>query len=159
MPIDKSEYEKSDEDLMFLTNYLINEPEYQKGTGKNRTFLRLELNGYPGVSFENEDEFLQATSWQSVLKDIKYHDTVSIRVLKNKFQKFYLNKDSLSVFEKIINYPSDRFEFYSLRYKDKEYVNNLFDTAKSYKNERATGRFIMGLIFIGIGIYILIARK
>lgn len=159
LPTDKRKYEKSNSDLLLLTNYLINDPVYNIGTGKNRTYLKLVLNGYPGITFENENEYLQATSLQAVLKDIKYNDTISIKVLKSKFKKFYLEKDSLSTFESIINYPSNRLEFYSLSYKGKEYVNNLFATAESYNDERFTGRLVMCIIFIGIGIYTLMAKK
>ncbi|NOT92964.1 hypothetical protein [Ferruginibacter sp.] len=91
-PTDRRDYEKSNSELFTLTNYLINDLVYNMGTGKKRTYLKLVLNGYPGITFENENEYLQATSWQEVLKDIKYNDTISIKVLKNKFKNFIWKK-------------------------------------------------------------------
>lgn len=158
-PIDDSEYEPRDEDLLTLTNYLIEDPKYQKGTGRSRTFFKLTLNSYPGANFENEYEFLQATSWTSALSSINYHDTVTIKVLKRKFEKFYLHKDSLSFFEQLLFYPTDRFEFFSLRCKEKEYINDLLQAAKAYKNERSVSSFVIGLMFIGMGVYSLLAKK
>jgi hemerythrin len=159
IPIDNAKYERKDEELLTLTNYLINDPKYQKGTGKSRTFIRLELNGFPGANFENEHQYLQATSWASALTDIKYHDTITIKVLKRKFDKFYTNRDSLSVLEEIFYHPIDRFEFYSLRYKNKEYVNNLTQAAKEYYEERAVSTFVIGLMLIGMGVFSLLAKK
>jgi hypothetical protein len=159
IPIDNTKYERKDEELLTLTNYLINDPKYQKDTGKSRTFIRLELNSFPGANFENEYEYLHATSWTSALQDIKYHDTITIKVLKSKFEKFYLHRDSLSIFEQIIYHPIDRFEFYSLRYKDKEYLNNLSQAAKEYNEERSVSRFVIGLMFIGMGVFSLFAKK
>ena len=159
LPINSNEYVNRNEDLLTLRNYLINDPIYQKGTGKSRTFFGLVLNGYPGANFQNEYEYLQATDWTSAVKDIKYQDTVTIKVLKNNFEKFYLNRNSLSFFQQIIYHPIDRFEFYSLEYNGKEYVNNLFQSAKDYKEERNVISFVIGLMFIGTGIYSLFAKK
>jgi hypothetical protein len=160
IPINPGKYRKPDSELRVLTSYLINPPKYFKRVGKeNRTFLRLELDQLIGAYFENEDEFLEATDWQAVLKEIKYHDTVTIRVLKDQFEKNYQQRSSLSPFELAINHPSYRFSFYSLQCRGKEYVGDIYKIARQ---RRKHNQFLFTVVYVlitGAGVGLTFIRK
>jgi len=154
-PVKKQKYSKSDKELTALTAYLINPPQYYKGGGRNsRAFLRLELDGYVRAYFENDDVFLEATDWKAVLKEIKYHDTVTIKVLKKRFDKFYVNQNSLSSFEKIILHPTERFNFYSLQFKGKEYIQDIYQAAEKLRKRNLVLTTIICILIILIGVHI-----
>ena len=152
IPIKSNKYRKQDSELTVLTAYLINPPKYFKRVGKNdRTFLRLELDQLIGAYFENEDEFLEATDWKAVLKEIKYHDTVTIRVLKDQFEKEYLQRSSLSPFQMVINHPSDRFSFYSLQCRGKEYIGDIYEAARLRRKRHQLLFAVVYVFIIGVG--------
>jgi len=161
LPINKSKYYIADKDLMTLTGYLINDPYYHKSSGGkgSSTYFKIELNAYPGVDFQNESVFLKATRWESIKAEVKYHDTVNIKVLKLDFERKYLNRDSMTVFQQIANYPFHKFEFYSFKFRDKEYVTDLYEAAKQHQQDNLFPQFIIGLAFVGMGIYSFVAKK
>lgn len=160
LPIDKSKYNIPEKDLIPLTGYLINEPKYRKSSGKgSSTNFKIELDTYPGVVFQNESVFLKATEWEKIIADVKYHDTVIIKVLKSDFDIKYIKRDSLSVFRQIANMPLDKFEFYSFKFKDKEYVSDLLEAAKQHQQDNRLASFIMSLVFIGMGIFSFTTKK
>ena len=102
LTVDKSKYHIPEKDLITLTGYLINDPKYHKSSGKgSSTNFKIELNTYPGVDFQNESVFLKATEWEKIKTDVKYHDTIIIKVLKSDFDKKYIRRDSMSVLEKL----------------------------------------------------------
>lgn len=153
-PVKKQKYSKSDQELTSLTAYLINPPQYLRSGGKNsREFLRLELDGYVRAYFENDSEFLDATDWRAVLKEIKYHDTVTIKVLKKRFDRFYVNQNSLSSFEKIIYHPTERFNYYSLQFKGKEYIHDIYEAAEKLRKRTLIIRIVVSILLIYLGIY------
>jgi hypothetical protein len=160
IPVNADKYRKHDSKLTTLTAYLINPPQYFKQKGKNgRTFLRLELDQIVGVLFENENEFLDATDWEAVLSEINYHDTVTIKVLKERFDRFYVNKSSLSEFEKVINHPIERFSFYSLQFRGKEYVHDIYEAAKKRHKDNLVLSSIVYLSIIGAGAWTIKAKS
>jgi hypothetical protein len=103
--------------------------------------------------------FLKATKWESIKAKVKYHDTVAIKVLKSDFERKYLNRDSMTVLQQIANYPFHKFEFYSFRFRGKEYVTDLYEAAKQHQQDNLFPQFIIGLVFIGIGIYSFVTKK
>ncbi len=161
LPINKAKYNTPDNDLMTLTGYLINDPYYHKSSGGkgSSTYFKIELNTYPGVDFQNESIFLKATQWESIKAEVKYHDTVKVKVLKSEFETNYLKRDSMTVLQKIVNYPFDKFKFYSFKFRDKEYVTDLYEAAKQHQQDNLVPQFIIGLAFIGMGIYCFVTKK
>lgn len=161
IPVNKSNYSIREDQLMTITGYLINDPYFSRSSGGkgSSTHLLIELNTYPGVRFQNEGVFLIATDWKSIKADVKYHDTVFLKVLKSDFEYYYLKKDSLSVFQQIANYPLDKFEFYSFRFKEKEYVSDLYEAAVKKQQNNLIPQFLLGLAFIGMGIHTYRAKK
>lgn len=93
------------------------------------------------------------------MTDVKYHDTVSLKVLKSKFEKNYINLDSMNLLQKIAAYPFHKFQFYSFKFKEKEYMSNLYETTKDHKRENSFFKFLFGLMFFGMGIYSFKAKK
>ena len=161
IPVDKTKYSIAENQLTTLTGYLINEPYYHKSSGGkgSSTYFKIELNTYPGINFQNESVFLKATKWESIKAEVKYHDTVSLKVLKADFERNYLKKDSMSIFQQVVNYPFDKFEFYSFVFKGKEYVSDLYEAAKQKQQDNLFPQFLIGLAFIGMGIYSFFAKK
>lgn len=154
-----STYIKDDKDLTTLTAYLINHPKYlTSGSGKSsRKILRLQLDGYPGVSFDNDDVLLGITEYKSVLNDIKSHDTVTITVLKNDFENGYLQRESYSPSEKIFK-TKDHFNFYSLIFKNRNYVDfsQIGESVNNRKIRLIISNGLFGGIFLICGILLLI---
>jgi hypothetical protein len=160
IPLNRNKYQKAENEFTSLTAYLINPPQYIKHNGKNGgPFLRLQLDEIVGVKFDNAAEFLEATNWQEVLEDIRYHDTVTIKVLKDLFEKYYINKSSLSEFDKVISHPVDRFNFYSLRFKGKEYVRDIYEVAEQRRKNNIIRWSIVSLLIIAAGIWTIRARN
>jgi len=159
--IDKSKYSVADKDLITLTGYLINDPYYHKSTGGkgSSTYLKIELNTYPGLAFQNGSEFLKATQWESIKAEVKYHDTVFIKVLKSDFEKKYLKRDSLTMLQQIAYYPFHKFSFYSFRFRNKEYMTDLYKAAKQHQQDKLFIQLLGGLAFVGMGIYFFVAKK
>jgi hypothetical protein len=161
LPVNKATYIKNESQLIALTGPLINDPYYHESSGGkgSASYFEIELNNYPDLTFKNESIFLKATDWQLIKSDVKKHDTVVIKVLKTDFEKYYLQKDSLNVVQQIAYYPLDKFSFYSFRFKNKEYVSNLFEAAEKHKRDNLFPQFLIGLAFIGMGIYSFMAKK
>ncbi len=160
LPVDKSKYKVPEKDLVTLTGYLINDPAYHKSSGNgSSTNFKIELNTYPGVDFQNESIFLKATQWEKIKTDVKYNDTVIIKVLKSDFDNKYIKRDSMSFFGKIANIPLRKFEFYSFKFEGKEYVSDLYEAAKQHQQDNRFAQSIMGLVFVGMGIYSFVAKK
>jgi hypothetical protein len=159
-PADKSQYIPGDSQLTTLTSYLISDPYYNEGRGKgNSTRFEIKLSGYPGINFQNESVFLRATEWKSIMADVRSGDTVSIKVLKSDFEKLYIKRDSMTFFQQFANHPYNRFAFYSFKFKNKEYVSDLYEAAKNDNNDHLFSRIIMGLAVIGMGLYCFVAKK
>ena len=160
-PVDKSKYLVSEKNLITLTGYLINDPYYHKSTGGkgSSNYFKIELDTYPGVDFKNGSIFLKATQWKSIKAEVKYHDTVTIKVLKSDFEKKYLKRDSMSILQIIAYYPFHKFSFYSFRFRNKEYVTDLYEAAKQHQQDGLFPQLIIGLVFVGMGIYSFVAKK
>lgn len=153
IPVNPKKYNKPDSEFSELTAYLINTPKYIERGGKTSSkFLRLELDSYSGAFFDNEGEFLDAMNWKNVMDDIKYHDTVTIKVLKYEFDKYYLNRNSLPLFKRFFN-SSGRFNFYSLKFKGKEYVKDIYEAAESRRKRNIIYRVLIGGLIIFCGTY------
>jgi hypothetical protein len=157
IPVDKSQYQVPENDLMTLTGYLIRAPK--KFIESSSSYFIIELNTYPGADFQNRNIFLEATEWKKIIAEVKYHDTVSIKVLKSDFEKKYIKRDSMSFIEKVANLPYDKFEFYSFKFRDKEYVLDLYETAKQNRQDNKLTSSIIGFFFIGMGLYSYRAKK
>ena len=114
------------------------------------------------INHQGEKEvahILKATQWESIKAEVKYHDTVKVKVLKSEFETNYLKRDSMTVLQKIVNYPFDKFKFYSFKFRDKEYVTDLYEAAKQHQQDNLVPQFIIGLAFIGMGIYCFVTKK
>ena len=161
LTIDKSKYSVADKDLMTLTGYLISDPYYHQSTGGkgSSTYLKIELSTYPGLVFQNAGAFLKATEWEFIIAEVKYHDTVNIKVLKSEFEKKYLKRDSLTMLQQIAYYPFHKFSFYSFKFRDKEYMTDLYKAAKQDQQDNLFIRALMGVIFFGWSIYFFVAKK
>ncbi len=159
IPVSKSKYSIKQNQLLTLTGYLSNDPSYYRGGKANTEHFLVELNTYPGVNFQNEAIFLTATDWESIQAEVKYHDTVSLKVLKAAFERNYVNRHSMSFFQRIANSPIEKFDFYSFKFKDKEYVSDLYEAAKRDQHDNTFTRFLIGLVFAGMGIYSFTAKK
>ena len=110
-------------------------------------------------TFKMKVFFLKATEWEKIKTDVKYHDTIIIKVLKSDFDKKYIRRDSMSVFGKIANMPLDKFEFYSFKFRDKEYVSDLYEAANQHQQDNQFALSIMGFVFIGMGIFSFTTKK
>jgi hypothetical protein len=157
IPVDKSEYQIPEKDLMTLTGFLIRAPKYV--VESKSSYFVIELNTYPGADFKNGNIFLEATEWKKIIADVKSLDTVFIKVAKSVFEKNYIKRDSMSFIEKVANMSSKSFAFYSFRFRDKEYVLDLYETAKQSRQNNKFASSIIGLVFIGMGLYFYTAKK
>jgi hypothetical protein len=157
-PVRKIDYNIAEEKLLTLTNYLSDDPTYIKGSKHIREGFRLQLNGYPGIYFENHGVLLAATEWGEFNTQVKYRDTISIKVIKKDFEKYYLYRDSLSPIQKLTNH-NDSYNFYSLVFKNKEYVTDIYEAAKDVRNDSLMPSFIVGITIILIGCYIIFYKK
>jgi hypothetical protein len=156
-PVDASEYIKSDNDLTEITAPLLEKPYYNEFGKSVGLFLR--LNGYNRINFRNESDFFEATDFKGFTVDAHFGDTVTIKVDKKNFEKWYLKIDSLSLFEQIILRPPNFFNFYSLRFRGKEYVGDVYAIAKKRKNSNLPFYILLSAALIGVGIYIIIVKK
>lgn len=161
IPIDKSKYLVEESKLKVLQGYLISKPYFHKSTGGkgSSNYFVIQLDTYPGLKFQNESIFLRATNWELINAEVKLNDTISIKVLKAEFETNYLKKDSMNIFQKIANYPFDKFQFYSFNFKNKEYMTDLYVAAKNHQQDKLFIQFLLGLGFIGMGIYSFFAKK
>jgi hypothetical protein len=142
MPINKSEYAPEEKELLPIRNHLINPPKILLSGGKaSSRYILIEMNGYPGATFKNEHIFLKATNWEAAIKDIKYTDTITLKVSKKAFEETYIKKKK-----------SSKYSFYSLVFNGKEYVSNIYDTAKKDRKEGMIPRICICLVLITIGI-------
>jgi hypothetical protein len=144
-PVDASEYIKSDNDLTEITAPLLEKPYYNEFGKSVGLFLR--LNGYNRTNFRNESDFFEATDFKGFTVDAHFGDTVTIKV------------DSLSLFEQIILRPPNFFNFYSLRFRGREYVGDVYAIAKKRKNSNLPFYILLSAALIGVGIYIIIVKK
>jgi hypothetical protein len=158
--VDKNEYEKNESELEAITTKLLLKPYYKKRRGKSgTTSLKLYLDGYPRISFENEYEFLKATDFENAVREMNEGNTVSVKVLKSDYEERYIKGESISDFQKIANPELGKLRFYSLVFKEKEYVNNLFEVAKTHKADKQLLQSFFGLLFIGFGIFSFVTKK
>jgi hypothetical protein len=159
IPVSQSKYKKEENELTTLTAYLINDPKYTRDGGRNSSqVLRLELDEIVGVFFDNDGAFLDATDWKAVLKEIKYHDTVTIKVDRSEFERFYIKKSDLTQFQRFIHAPIDRFRFYSLKFKGKEYVHDIYESAERVRKESMLITILLCVAIIFFGITIIIKK-
>lgn len=149
-------YQKTDEQLLTISGVLIDEPAYWTTSGKqSKTTLRIELDSYPGAFFDNAYEFLDATDYKGVLRDIKFKDTVTIKVDSIEFEKRFIKRSDLPSIRRVFN-SKYYFSFYSLIYKKREYVKReeIYNYASKRRNKDLIGSIIVGIIFIGGGFVI-----
>ena len=160
LPPTKSDYYKPDSQLLTLTSILIDPPVYLKQPKKTsgKYALRLNLAAYPGVYFDNEHEFLKATDMQQFLRNAKLFDTVSIKVSKQEFTKYYLKRDSLSTFQKFAH-PQTSYPFYSLIFENKEYVGDIYLAALKERDDKIVSRVVIGMLFMLGGLLIVFFAK
>lgn len=113
-----------------VTGQLMGDPYYHtaRETKKIGEILKVELNTYPGISFENEGYDLLGTDWQAIRAEVKYPDTVALKVLKSEYEKNRLQNDSMALYHEVYKYPVDKFRFYSFKCRNKEYVTNNYGT-------------------------------
>ncbi len=154
-----AQYVLNDKQLTTLTGYLISTPYYHEASGRTSSYFEIKLDAYPGISFRNESVFLDATRWKSVMADIKYGDTVFIKVHAGDFEKLYLKRDEMNFFQQLANHPVNNFSFYSLKFKNKEYVSDLYRAAKNEMNDHLFSRTLLSVMFIAMGIYCFVAKK
>jgi hypothetical protein len=157
LPVRKMRYAVDKTRLMTLTGYLADDPAYHIG-GRNPNFQIL-LHTYPGIFFKNSDILLDATDRVSIKRDIKYHDTVEIKVMREEFEKYYIKRDSMNVWQKAATLRYDHFSFYSLRFRNKEYIRDLYETAKREKRENRQMNIGYAIVFFLLGLYFLNKRK
>lgn len=161
IPVNKCKYSIPEDNLTTVTGYLIKEPYYHKSSGGkgSSTYFQVELNTYPDISFRNEGVFLKATSWKAIKDEVKYNDTVWLKVLKTEFEKKIIKKNSLNIFQHIANSPIDKIEFYSFRFRDKECMSSLYEAAIQMQRDNLFPKFLFGLVFTGMGLYSFLAKK
>ena len=161
IPAEKSDYRKSESELISLTSHLSNPPIYLQQPGVKtggKYALRLDLVDYPGIHFDNDNEFLDATDFKTFLADAKFKDKVTIKVSKEDFSKYYLNRDSLSTFQKFAH-PQDDFSFFSLVFDNKEYVGDIYSAEKKRRNDNLYFHFFLGLLCVLGGLYFIFNKK
>jgi len=158
-PVDKSKYILPEDKLLTVAGAFTagERKDVSAGRGTSRVF-EVNLTTYPGVKFINSGIFLRATDWKAIQSTIKYPDTVELKVLRSDFEK-YLNRESLTIFQKIAAYPNNKFKFYSFRFKNKEYVSDLYEAAKDHQSDNMVPNFIAGLVSLLIGLYSYFSKK
>lgn len=149
-------YQKTDRELLTITGVLIDEPAYWTTNGKqSKTTLRIELNSYPGAFFDNSYEFLDATDYSGILRDIRFNDTLSLKVDSIEFEERFMKRADLPAVKRAFN-SKYYFSFYSLIYAKKEYVKReeIYNYAVIRRNKALIGSILIGTIFIAAGYWI-----
>ena len=158
---DIGSYVRPKESLALITSPLAISPEYIKKTGNSKSSgsnaLRLNLQNYPGIYFDNGGVLLDATDYKSVLADIKLGDTVSVLVSKEELSKFGTPEIPQSISEQFAVPPY--LEFYSLKFKDKEYVSDIARIANRHRKDLIIPFSIFGSIFIFFGLRYIILKR
>jgi len=155
-----SQYEKYETDYMTLSGRLINNPHYWTTSGKqSKTILRLELDSYPGAHFDNDYEVLDATDYQAVLSDIKFNDSVTIKVLKNDFENGFLKRNNYSPLQRVFS-AKYNFRFYFLEFNGKEYVDtkNIGQFAEDRKMRMLCWNLVISIFFLFFGLRLLVSE-
>lgn len=156
-----SDYARSADSFATLTSPLSTTPYYfyKRGNGKSggRYTIRLRLQNHPEILFDNSGFLLDATDYRAILKDMKADDTVSMLVLKNKLSRYGSAKIPQSILEQF-NIPP-YLEFYSLKFKGKEYVSNLKQTEDKDRQDLVIPSIIFGSLFVFFGLRYMIWKR
>jgi hypothetical protein len=158
---DSSEYNPSNKNLVSLKSYLVTDPIYVRepgGTKSSGTYaIRIRLEGYPAILFDNDGMFLEATDYKAILKHVKSGDTVTVKVLKDELSKYGQPTIPQSISEKFSIPP--HLNFYSLNFKGREYVIDLEDKAKDQNRRFKFPCLFFGFLFCAFGIRYIIFKR
>jgi hypothetical protein len=147
--IDKSDYEINNDRFIELKGTVRFDPVYRSSKNEGKYF-QVELFEYPDLKFINTAEFLIATNYNSIKKEVHYFDSATITVLKKDFDR--LTGNSRSTIEKIFD-GSNKLVFYSFKSKGKEFVDSLYEAAIKHKHDNIFGTLFISVLLIGIGMY------
>jgi hypothetical protein len=139
-------------DLTTINDELINEPKIIKESKGHRS-IDIKLKSTPKFTFDISEETYHAMHASDFVKDTKIGDSISIKVLKEDYDKKIVKKTPLTFLD---TQGYTIIKVYEVKYKNKTYLNlsnynlALEDNEPLYWFSGLLGIFFLFLTIIGI---------
>lgn len=140
-------------------NQIITSEIKTKREGRSSRSFELKFNDYPEFNFNIKGNYFRAMYTADFMGEVQLGDTITVKILKDDFEKKLAKTKPLTFWDKSIDYYD--IEVVSVSHRDKDYLTLADAVAeKNSGNEsNAWGLSIFGAVLLGAGLFIYFKRK
>lgn len=140
-------------------NQIITSEVKTKREGKSSRSFQLRFNDYPEFNFNIKGNYFRAMYVDDFLAEVQRGDTITVRILKDDFEKKLAKTKPLTFWDKSINYYD--IPIASVSHGNKDYLT-LADVAVEKNSGRESNAWTLGIfgsVLFGVGLFIYFKRK